>query len=189
MNESRQTPPNPRVRLIGLFYLINIITGIYIMAVVNPPWSNYNFLISLFSNACYIAVTLLLFILFKPVNIWLSLVATLFSLAGSAEGLSNMFGKHLTGLYFMIFFGVYCVLLGYLVIRSSFMPRFIGVLLVLGGIGYLTFLSLPFGNSLVPYNYLPGIIGEGMLTFWLLIKGVDNAKWQLLARPKNTKKT
>jgi hypothetical protein len=182
MNDRGTSAPNPRARLIGFIYLINIVTGMYTMAVVSPPWSNYNLPIGLFASACYVTVTLLLYLLLKPVDMWLSLIAMLFSLTGSVEGISNMFGKHPTGVYFLVFFGFYCVLLGYLIIRATFMPRFIGVLLVLAGIGYLTFLSPPFGNSLVPYNYAPGLIGESMLTFWLLFRGVDTAKWQQMAR-------
>ena len=70
------------------------------------------------------------------------------------------------------------MLIGYLAFRSTFMPRIIGVLLILAGLGYLTLLWPQFGQSLVPYNYAPGLIGEGALTFWLLARGVDTARWQ-----------
>jgi hypothetical protein len=58
----------------------------------------------------------------------------------------------------------------------------IGVLMAIGGIGWLTFgisnlLSLPLGNNL-PAFVLPGLLGEGALTVWLLIFGVDMPKWE-----------
>jgi hypothetical protein len=62
------------------------------------------------------------------------------------------------------------------------MPRIIGVLLILAGLGYLTLLWPQFGHSLIPYNFAPGLIGEGALTLWLLVMGVDTAKWQHMVR-------
>jgi hypothetical protein len=79
----------------------------------------------------------------------------------------------------LIFFGIHLLLLGYLVIRSGFMPRIIGVLLVFAAIGYLVD---SFAQILMP-NYsdyetrflmfvaVPGIIGELSLMGWLLLRG------------------
>lgn len=57
------------------------------------------------------------------------------------------------------------------------MPRVLGVLMAIGGLGWLTFLSPPLANSLFPYNLAPGILGEGALTVWLLVKGVNARRW------------
>ncbi|MGA7711997.1 MAG: DUF4386 domain-containing protein [Rhizomicrobium sp.] len=178
MANSEASAPNPRARLTGFIYLLNMVTGLETMLDRGTPLAAYNFPVGLFAAACYVAVTLLLYVLFRPVNKYLSLIAMLFSFAGSAEGISNMFGGHFTGVNFLVFFGFYCVLIGYLAFRSTFMPRIIGVLLILAGLGYLTLLWPQFGQSLVPYNYAPGLIGEGALTFWLLARGVDTARWQ-----------
>jgi len=75
------------------------------------------------------------------------------------------------------FFGFYCLLIGYLILQSTFLPRSLGVLMMLGGFGWLTFLSPPLANSLWPYVAVPGIVGEGALTLWLLLRGVDIRKW------------
>ena len=77
-----------------------------------------------------------------------------------------------------MFFGVYCLLIGHLILRSTFMPRILGVLMMCGGLGWLTFVSPSLADSLSPYNLAPGMIGEGALTLWLLAMGVDEKKWK-----------
>ncbi len=82
----------------------------------------------------------------------------------------------------MIFFGIYCALLGVLVFRSAFFPRALGVLLVLAGAGWLTdslsYLLWPaFSSQIQPYIMAPGFIGEAALCVWLLVVGVDGPKW------------
>ncbi|HEV2235539.1 MAG TPA: DUF4386 domain-containing protein, partial [Ktedonobacterales bacterium] len=73
----------------------------------------------------------------------------------------------------IVFFGFYCLLLGYLIFRSTFLPRFVGVLLALAGVGYLTNLYPPLAHALSLYLQVPGLLGEGSLTLWLLVMGVD----------------
>ncbi len=78
----------------------------------------------------------------------------------------------------LVFFGFYCLLIGYLIFRSTFLPRILGVLMAFGGLGWLTFLSPPAAKYLSPYILLPGIIGEGSLTLWLLVMGVNVERWK-----------
>ena len=61
------------------------------------------------------------------------------------------------------------------------MPRTLGVLMMLAGLGWLTFLSPPLASALSPYNLAPGVLGEGALTLWLLVLGVNVQRWQGLA--------
>jgi hypothetical protein len=78
----------------------------------------------------------------------------------------------------LVFFGFYCILIGYLILRSTFLPRILGALMVLGGLGWLTFLSPPLASYLAPYNMFPGILGEGVLTLWLLAVGMNDQRWK-----------
>jgi hypothetical protein len=79
---------------------------------------------------------------------------------------------------FIVFFGCYCIMLGYLIFCSAFMPRIIGVLMMFAGLGYLTFLWPPLADYLSPYNLAPGAAGELPLMLWLLIVGVNNQRWK-----------
>jgi hypothetical protein len=78
----------------------------------------------------------------------------------------------------LVFFGLHCFGVGYLIFRSTFMPRIVGVLMMFAGIGWLTFLFPPLANSLAPFNMIPGGIGELSLTLWLLVKGVNVQRWR-----------
>lgn len=78
---------------------------------------------------------------------------------------------------FMVFFGIYCVLIGYLIFRSTFLPRIVGALMAFAGLGYLTLLYAPLSNYLHPYNLAPGALGETSLMLWLLVFGVNAQQW------------
>jgi hypothetical protein len=75
----------------------------------------------------------------------------------------------------LVFFGLHLGLLGYLVLKSNYIPKFLGILLIIAGLGYLID-SL--GKILIPgYNVTIAMftfIGELLLMFWLLIKGSKN---------------
>jgi hypothetical protein len=84
---------------------------------------------------------------------------------------------------YTVFFSFYGLALGYLVFRSTFIPRVIGALLVFGALCYLTYslatlLAPGFAHRLVPYIQLPSLIGEGTLCLWLLIVGVNVQQWE-----------
>ena len=92
----------------------------------------------------------------------------------------NLF--HLCFGFANVFFGCYCLLIGYLVFRSTYLPRILGVLMMFSGLGLLTFLVPPLASSLVPYNLVLDILGEGSLTLWLLVMGVNSQRWIERAR-------
>src|SRR5437762_7087312 len=82
----------------------------------------------------------------------------------------------------MVFFGIQCISIGYLVARSTFLPRILGVLLAVGGtcyviVSFASFLAPSFGPRLVPFLMPIALVGEGALGGWLLIKGVDVQTW------------
>lgn len=82
-----------------------------------------------------------------------------------------------------VLFGMQCILAGYLIARSTYFPRILGVLLAAGGLSYVisafaSFLSPELGNQLSPYIVPAGLIGEGSLCVWLIVKGLNLGRWE-----------
>jgi hypothetical protein len=87
----------------------------------------------------------------------------------------------------LVFFGVECLLLGWLILRSTFLPRVLGALMAIAGLCYLVnsftaFLAPPIAGMLFPYILIPAFPAELGLTLWLLIVGLNPAKWSALSR-------
>jgi hypothetical protein len=78
----------------------------------------------------------------------------------------------------LIFFGVSTMLKGYLIFESTFLPRILGVLGILAGVGWLSFIYPPLGYSLFPFIALAGLIGAAVQIFWLLVYGVNEQRWK-----------
>jgi hypothetical protein len=99
------------------------------------------------------------------------------------QALAYMFLK-LNGLAFdsyLVFFGLWCVLTGYLIFRSTFLPRILGVLLAIDGLGWMTYMSPPLGHYLFPAIAVASGLAEIPLQLWLLIFGVNNERWKAQA--------
>jgi hypothetical protein len=99
--------------------------------------------------------------------------------AEQSQALAYMFLKLYSQAYniSLVFFGFYCLLIGYLIFKSTFLPRILGVLMAIAGLGWLTFLSPPFGQKYFPY-ILAASIGEGTLLLWLIVAGVNSERWK-----------
>jgi hypothetical protein len=173
-----EASPRPTARIAGALYLLNILSRASALVLVGRGLVVYGDTAVLIAAACYIGVTLLFYSLFKPVNRSLSLLAAFFSLVGCAISALSPFHLAPSQINPLVFFGFYCVLIGYLIFRSTFLPRVLGVLMAIGGLGWLTFLSPPLASYLSPYNMAPGILGEGALTLWLLVVGVNVQRWK-----------
>ena len=78
----------------------------------------------------------------------------------------------------LIFFGFYALFKGYLIIKSTFLPRALGVLGVLGGLGWMIFLAPPLADRLYPYIVTVGLFGAVAQILWLLVFGVDEQRWR-----------
>jgi len=173
MERIAEASPRLKARIAGVFYLLTFLAGTSALLFVSG-----RLVANVIATACYIAVTLLFYDMFKPVNRSVSFLAAFISLVGLAVGALRMF--HLAPIHINnpVFFGFYCLLIGYLIFRSSFLPRILGALVVFGGFGWLTFLSPRLAKYLSPYNMFPGIFAEGVLTLWLLVMGVNEQRWK-----------
>ncbi len=82
----------------------------------------------------------------------------------------------------LIFFGCECLVAGYLIFKSGYFPRILGIMIQIAGICYLLnsftlILSPALAHALFPAILLPSFIGELSMCLWLLFKGVNLAKW------------
>jgi hypothetical protein len=237
---------NKNARVAGLLYLTIIVSGIFAEFFVRQSLvvpgdatataTNILAAESLFRSGIAgdlimimsdIALALLFYVLLKPVNNALSLLAAFFRLIQAAvlgANLLNLFAvlelvrgaDYLTGfstdqlyaqvLFYLeahgvgysiglLFFAMNCLVFGYLVFRSGYFPKLLGILLIIAGFGYLTD---GFANVLLTnYNayeetfalvvFLPAIVGELAMCLWLLIRGIGSQTPSLASTAANTK--
>ena len=81
-----------------------------------------------------------------------------------------------------VFYAGFDLAIGFLILRSTFFPRVIGLLMAIDGIGHLLYsfadiVAPGFAARLVPWAQLPILIGEGSLCLWLLFAGVNGRRW------------
>ena len=186
VQSSAVVSPRLLARIAGAYCLLIFIVAPSGAATATP-------LKMLVTMACDTAVALIFFTLLKPVSRNLAFTALIFRLvfvaimtfgsldyfgaldlvhsAHSAQGFSALYALALAP------FGAHCLLIGYLIYRSQFLPRFLGVLMVLAGLAYLTLVSPWFLQHVYPFILIPGVLGEGSLTLWLLFRGLDVERW------------
>ena len=229
---------SPRVvaRITGVLYLLTILAGIFAEGFVSGRlvvFSNAattatnilahqrlfeaGFSVYLVEMACQIATTALFYLLLRPVNRSVALVAAFLSLAGCIiKTFSRLFfiaplfvlgdaGTHylkvfnadqlqaLALLFLKIndrgaaialaFFGFEALLNGYLVFRSRFLPRVLGIVSMVAGAGWLSFLYPPLGYKLFFYIAPLALLGSALMIFWLTVFGVKEERWREWASP------
>ncbi len=156
-------------RCAGVFYLIVVVATIYNTALAGGTGLGHA--AGLLSAVAYVVVSALFYHLFRPAGPILALLAVFLNLEGIAHQQDSL-----------AFFGSFCLITGYLTFVSTFLPRVIGVLMMLAGVGLLA-------NELMPLLWpshpriistiawsLDGV-GELTLTAWLVIFGVDPLRW------------
>lgn len=80
---------------------------------------------------------------------------------------------------YLVFFGLWCLLTGFLIFRSTFLPRVLGVLLAISGLGWMIYLWPPLANRLfMPYIAGASALGEIPLELWLLVMAVNAQQWK-----------
>jgi hypothetical protein len=182
-------PPRPSARVTGVVYFLFFLTAISGEVIVGRGRPVLYDAVNLISHAFYIAVVLLFYYLFKPVNRSVSLLAAVFGLTGCANDVLSILKLDRYKIDSLVFFGPYCLLLGYLILKSTFLPRIIGVLMALAGLGWLIFLT-PFASYLSTGLKVLGIVAEASLMLWLMVRGVNVQHWTeqaAAARPSGNK--
>ena len=175
-----EASPHFKARMAGVLFLLCLLTAVCNEFIVRGRLgSGVNLVGDVIAVSCYIAVTLLFYDIFKPVDRSLALLAVSLNLAGIPCEVLQL-NPHGVGLG-MVFHAFYCLLIGYLIFRSTFLPRILGVLMAFAGLGWLTFLSLPLANYLSPYNLAFGLLGEASLCLGLLVMGVNVGRWKVQA--------
>ena len=166
---------------------------------------------SLIGVAFHITWALLMYVLLKPVNRSLSLLAAFVILVGCAiqaltsllylapllilqggSSLSPFTAEQLQAVallflklnasawdIYLVLFGFWCVLIGYLIFRSAFLPRVLGVLFAISGLGWVTYLYPPLAHHLfIPYIAAASALGEIPLELWLIVMAVNVQRWE-----------
>ncbi len=167
---------------------------------------------------CAVALTLILYVLLRPVNKNLALLAVFFNivefpieavsklclfaalfLSGNADYLKAFEPHQLHALVKialklhdyafgidLVFFGCACLVYGYLLFRSGYFPRPLGVLMAMAGVSYLansfTLIVAPAYAGKIFLVLGLALIGELSLCLWLMVKGVNVQKWAEQAR-------
>ncbi len=162
----------------GALYLLYFLTAILGQLMVGHGLAVSGKAVNILSTLFYVVVTLLFYGLFKPVSNGLALLAALLSLAGCvfmSLGLIDI----TSSISPLLFFGPFCLLIGYLILKASFLPWALGLLMGLAGLGWLAYL-IP---SVPRYHYLSlaimvvGFLSELSLCLWLLVMGVNVERW------------
>jgi Domain of unknown function (DUF4386) len=233
-DRSVETSPQLYARTGGLLYLIIIVVGLFDEAFVRDriivsgnataTAANIRSFESLWRFGiageyvlliCAVALTLIFYLLLRPISRELALLAVFFNLVslaveaavqlylvgalfplGKTEYLKAFQPEQLYALatltvkshgygfgVALIFFGCVCLIDGYLIFKSGFLPRAIGVLMQIAGLSYLTnsfalILAPTFANQIFPAVLVPAFIGEASLCLWLLVKGVNVQRWK-----------
>jgi Domain of unknown function (DUF4386) len=238
---------SPRVyaRIGGALYLIIIVVGLFAEVgvrgklvvsgdatatarniVASPLLWRSGVAGELFMLTCAVALTLIFYVLLRPVSKHLALLAAFFNLVSIAiqatyqlNLLQGSFAladaaylkvfepSQLHALAYLaikshgygygialIFFGCECIVLGYLILRSGFFPRLLGLLMQIAGVCYLVnsfalILAPTLADMLFPAVLIPAFIGEASFCVWLLVKGVDVPKWEARAGVSTASRT
>ena len=83
----------------------------------------------------------------------------------------------------LIFFGFACLVRGWLIFRSGYFPKTLGLLMLMAGLSYLTnsfalLLAPSVAASIFPGVLIPAFVGELSLCLWLIVKGVNMRQWE-----------
>lgn len=202
----------------GVLYLINILAGAFAIGIVpsmlltSDPAHNIrthellyrsSLLAHLLVTVTNVPMALLFFLLLRVVDRRIALLDVFFTLVGTAveaAGLLNQFaplaGAPVVQLQtadydiYTMFYGFDVLCLGYLVFRSTFLPRVIGILLLIDGAAYLVhtcidILAPDIASHLTFWTSAAAPLGEGSLCLWLIVFAVNAGRWHAVRQSEN----
>ena len=170
-----------RARTMGAVYLLYFVVVVAAAASIGRTPPALSDAANLVANAGYIVVTLLLYQLFNPVSRNLAVLAVAISVVGCVIQSLSLF--HLVPVESSLpVFGLFNLTIGVLILKSTFLPRGLGVLMAISGLGWLTVLSPELLKHISTYVEILGIAAEGSLMLWLLVMGVNVQRWDAQAR-------
>jgi hypothetical protein len=177
MNRMAQASPCFKARMAGVLFLVLVLTSTFTEFFARGRLSLAGQVAAgVIEVTCMIAVTLLLYGIFKPVDWRLSLLAASFNFGAVILELLQFIPRGVNiGLGFH---GLYWILIGYLILRSTFLPRILSALTAIAGLCWLTFLSPTLTNYLSPYILATAFVVEGSVFLWLLVIGVNEQRWK-----------
>jgi hypothetical protein len=161
-------PPRFKAKTAGVLYLLTVLTASLAEVFVH---GRMNVAGGLITVSVMIAATLFFYDNLSLMSRRLTLLAASFNLVGLAFELLRLQPQGVN--VAVVFDAFYCILIGYLVFRSTSVFRSLGALMALGGVGWLTLLSPALANYLSPYNLAVGILGQGSVCMWILVMGVN----------------
>jgi hypothetical protein len=135
MMNLHQVSARLEARIAGVLYLLSILMGLAAMTLISRKMQAQGDQVNLIAGVLYTGVTVILWHLFLPVSKWISTCAAIFSLMGCWLPASLYRAAHISN---FVFFGVYCLIIGYLIVRSRFFPNPLGFLMAAAGVCWLT---------------------------------------------------
>jgi len=169
-----------------LFLLLCAVTLTWILFVLLRPVNGDLALLGVFFNLISIAIEAIIQLNFVAALFPLSNVSYLQTFSREQRSILAFLSARLYSYGFgvsLLFFSGYCLVMGYLIFRSAYFPKVLGVLLQIAGLCYATnsfalVLAPEFADRIFFFILLPAFIGELSLALWLSFKGVNAAKWQ-----------
>lgn len=175
MKRIAEVSPSLKARVAGALFLLLVLTAAFTKFFARGRLSSAADLAAgILEVSCMIVVTLLLYDIFKPVNRRLSLLAASLNFVALALELLQ-FLPHGVNIG-LGFHGLYWILIGYLIFKSTFLPRILAGVMAFAGLGWLTYMSNPFVGYLGPYILASALLAEASVFLWLLVMGVSVPK-------------
>ena len=173
------TSPSPlsslqlKARIAGGLYLFTVLTAALGEGYLHGRLA---YAVGLIAVAGMVVVTILVYMILRPVDKNLIFLATTINLV-SCLFEAGRFSPQGVAIA-VVMTGFYCLLIAIVLLRATFLPRLLALAMAIAGLGWLSFMSPSLASRLSPWNVACGLIGEAAFFLWLLLKGIDTQRWR-----------